>query len=237
VPGGDVMRLMVDRQAALIPTDADTVYRRSGELDYQTSGEGGAAGGFVPDVTRFEAPPGLYRLEVRARNRLNGRLGIYRKFLRVDAYGREALAVSDPQLAWRISEDGGEEKFRKGDAHVIPMPTRAYRKGQSVFVYYEIYNLVRDEFGQTRYQVEYTIRPLEGANRSIISRLAQTLTGKKKEGVAVGYEQVGLADVEPTYVELDLGECYPARHELRVKVTDLNSGKTAAKETQFRVVE
>ena len=231
------MRLMVDRQAALIPTVADTVYRRSGELDYLAARDNWSADGFVPDVTRFEAPPGLYRLEVRARNRLNGRLGIYRKFLRVDGYDRETLAVSDPQLAWRISEDGAEEKFRKGDVHVIPMPTRAYRKGQSVFVYYEIYNLIRDEFGQTRYQVEYTIRPLEGANRSIISRLAQTLTGKKREGVAVGYEQVGLADVEPTYLELDLGECYPAQHELRVKVTDLNSGKTAGKETQFRVVE
>ena len=237
VPEGDVTRLMVDRQAALIPTEADTVFRRAGELDYQVEGNRTHVGGFVPDVVRFEAPPGFYRLEVRARNRLNGRLGIYRKLLRVDAYGQEALELSDLQLAWRVSETPSEDKFSKGGLHVIPMPTRRYRKGENVFVYYEVYNLKRDEFGQTRYKVEYTIRPLEGANRNIIARLAQTLTGKKREEVAVGYEQVGLAEVEATYVELDLDACYPARHELRVMVTDLNSGEVVVKEATFTVVE
>ena len=111
---------------------------------------------------------------------------------------------------------------------MIPIPTRTYPRGRSIFVYYEIYNLVRDEFGQTRYRVVYTIRPVGG---NIISRLVRTFVGKKKE-VGVGYEQIGYGEMETLYMELDLGETTPGRHYLKVSVTDLNSGEEAMVERE-----
>jgi len=108
--------------------------------------------------------------------------------------------------------------------------------GQGVFVYYEVYNLKRDAFGQTRYKVAYTIRRLEGSG-GVIARLAQSFAGGKEE-VAVGYEQVGLAASEPVHVELDLGEqSRPGRYALTVTVTDLNGGGTVEREALFTVAE
>jgi hypothetical protein len=236
VPETDSTRMVVERQAALVSTTADTVYRTGGELIYQDAGDRRAEGAFVPDLVRLEVPSGVYRMEVRARNRLNGRLGIYRKLVVVKDYVKEGLRLSDLQLAWGISEAETVNRFNKGDLQVIPMPTRMYPQGKSVFVYYEIYNLVGDEFGQTKYRVEYTVRPRVGLSvGSIVSRLVQTFTGKKKEEVAVGYEQVGQGESEAAYVELDLGESRPGRHELSVEVTDLNSGQTALREAFFLV--
>ena len=82
------------------------------------------------------------------------------------------------------------------------------------------------------------MRPRAGTNLgSVISRLAQTFSGAKRQQVAVGYEQVGLGESEVAYVELDLGDTYQGRYEVRVEVTDLNSGKMIGRETTFQVAE
>ena len=237
-PKDDLTELIVSRQAALVSSEADTVFRTADQLVYQAQGDRRTRGAFVPDVARLDVPPGVYRMEVRARNRLNGRLGIYRKRVVVKDYGTEELKLSGLQLAWSIVESQEEGKFAKQGLHVIPLPTRTFRQGQSVYVYFEIYNLTRDAFGQTRYQVQYTVRPRAGIGLGgIVAQLAQTFTGKKREEVAVGYEQVGLGESEAAYVELDLGESRTGRYELRVEVTDQNSGKTVGRETAFRVEE
>ena len=229
----DVTRMVVDRQIALIPAEYDTVYRAGGDLIYEAPGRQDGAGAFVPDVVRLEAPPGRYKLEVRARNRLNGRLGIYRKDVKVEAYGPDRLRLSDLELAWRISQGRSGGKFSKGDVQVIPIPTRLFRKGHSVFVYYEAYNLTRDDFGQTKYQVEYTIGPRKGG---IVSRLVRTLAGRQGK-MSVGYEQMGFGESESAYVELDLSACRPGRHYVKVAVTDLVSGEKTEKEAFFQVSE
>jgi GWxTD domain-containing protein len=228
-----VARLVVERHVALISAASDTVYRAGGELVYETPGDRPEKGALVPDLVRLEAPPGDYRLEVRARDRMTGRLGIYRKDTRVEAYDGEGLRLSGLELAWRISERGPADRFSKGALSVIPLPTRTYRRGQSVFVYYEIYNLAQDGDGQTSYQVEYTISPKEGG---VLSRLVRTFS-RKREEVAVGYEGRGFRDTEAAHVELGLKDCQPGRYTLRVAVTDLNGGRTAAKEASFAVAE
>ena len=237
-PEDDLTELVVARQAALVSSEADTVFRTADQLVYQAQGDRRTRGAFVPDVARLEVPPGVYRMEVRARNRLDGRLGIYRKSVVVKDYTTEQLKLSDLQLAWSISESQAEGKFTKQGLQVIPLPTRTFRVGQGVYVYFEIYHLARDGFGQTRYRVQYTVRPRAGIGiGGVVAQLAQTFTGKKREEVAVGYEQVGLGESEAAYVELDLADSGAGRYELRVEVADQNSGDTVARETMFTVEE
>ena len=229
----DVTRLIVNHQVALIPTSADTVYRIGGELIYRETGDRRGSGIFVPDVVRLEVPPGAYRLQVGARDRYTGRLGLYQKETKVEAYGGKGLKMSDLELAWNISEETAVNRFSKGGLHVIPMPTRMYCKGQSVFVYFEAYNLVKDEFGQTKYQVEYIIG---SKKRGILSQFVRTFGGKKKE-VGVRYEQAGLGETEVVYMELDLEDSSPGRYYLKVKVIDLNSGEMVAKVSFFEILK
>jgi GWxTD domain-containing protein len=234
----DVTRMTIRRRVALMPASGDTIYRASAEVFYQKSGDHRDRNAFVPDVVRLEVPPGEYQMEVRGDDEERDRLGIYRKTVDVEAYGTDSLRISDLELAWRITEEQELERFRKGDLEVIPMPTRSFLKGQPVSVYYEIYNLARDEFGQARYKVEFTVRTLVGGDRGgIVSRLVQSFTGSESEQVAIRYEQVGREETQVAYVELDMAKHGSGRYELRVEVTDIESGDVAAKETWFMVAE
>ncbi len=229
--------LVVERSVALMNEQTGAVYRRKGDVRYRNEGDQtGIRGAFVPDVVRLEAPPGYYRLEVHVLDRLSGRQGRYRQMIELEKYQARSMKVSDLELAWRVVEGGPQDKFRKGELHVVPMPTRTYPQGQSIFVYYEIYNLKRDEYGQTRYRVEYTIAPKGKGVGGVVSRLVRTLEGKR-EKVLMGYEQVGAANLETVYTELELGDRNPGRYALEVKITDLNSDQTAVKDALFVVAE
>jgi hypothetical protein len=192
----------------------------------------------VPDILKLDVPPGSYRLEVKALDRTGGRMGIYRQHVEVEAYDADILQVSDLELAWQVKEDIEEQRFRKGDLTVTPMASRTYKAGQSLFVYYEIYNLKQDEFGQTSYRVEYTILRREGVGAgNLISRLVQTFTGREKQEIAIGYERAGEEPFERVFVELDLPGDSSGKHGLRVRVTDLNDETEAAKEAVFQVTQ
>ena len=112
------------------------------------------------------------------------------------------------------------------------MPSRTCQKGQSVFVYYEIHSLVKDEFGQTNYNVSYTI-----TSRDTPGRVAAFLacsggeTGRREE-LAVTYEQQGDAAQEVEYVELELENRPTGKYLLKVRVRDQNSGETAGHQQQ-----
>ena len=117
------------------------------------------------------------------------------------------------------------------------MPTRSYGTGKSVFVYYEIYNLARDEFGQTNYQVSYTITSEDAPGiAGIISSLFRWRAGKREE-LSVTYEQQGTEIQEAEYVELELENRPAGKYLLKVTVADVNSGETAEKDAGFVIAQ
>ena len=160
-------------------------------------------------------------------------MGAYRQHVVVEPYGDDRLQISDLELAWHVAAEKADSRFNKGDLNVVPMPSRTYKKGQSVFVYYEIYNIAKDAFGWTDYYVSYSITSAAPpVTMSNISRLFRWKTGKREE-LAVTYEQQGEAAQEVEYVELDLAELLPGRYTLKVTINDRNAGKSAEKDAVF----
>ena len=235
----DETRLSVERTIALINTETGSIYRSRAPLHFKNAGDvTGIKGAVVPDVIRLDVPPGAYKMEVSVQDLISIGKGRYRQNMEIEAYPQTQLRVSDLELAWQISERKERSKFSKGHLEIIPMPTRTYPRDRSIFVYYEIYNLKRDAFSQTRYRVAYTIRsqekPLLGA---LISQLVKTITKSEDEEIAIDFEQVGRRSSEATYVALDLTACGLGRHTVSVEVTDLESGEKVVKEASFVVAE
>lgn len=231
----DATFLDVERTVAVLNKETGQVYRESGNVRFRRHGDvTQQEGAFVPDLVRLDVPPGHYRMEVEARDKRTGRRGRYRQTIQVEAYPETGLRMSDLELAWRITEDNADGKFSKGELHVVPMPTRTYGKGHSVYVYYEIYNLARDTFGRTRYRIAYTVGKKGESDVSNIARLVR-LRGNRRVEVEVASEQIGTDPTVVEYVALQLGQHNDGRQVLQVAVTDLNSGETVTKDAGFVV--
>ena len=120
------------------------------------------------------------------------------------------------------------------------MASKAYLPGQPVFIYYEIYNLKRDEFGATKYRVSYEVRSLErkSIGAHILGGFGNLLDQRKERGIiTIEYEQIGSESDEQGYLELDMSRSEPGRQLLRIKVTDENNGKSARAIARFKIQE
>ena len=230
----DRTEIKVDRTVALRNPTTGAVYRSEDKVYFEAKGDvTGERSAFVPDLARMDVPPGLYRMEVKIKDHLSVQQGRYRQDVEIESYDRKSLQVSDLELAWRISTSRNEDKFNKGKLWVIPMPTRTYRVGQNVFVYYEIYNLTQDEFGHTNYQVSYTVTSDDKPGPlGIISSLIRWRRGKQEE-LEVTYELKGVDTQEVEYVELKLANRPAGKYALNVTVIDMKSGEMAQKKGSF----
>lgn len=234
----DRTEIDADRTVALRNRTTGAVYRSHELIRFAARGDVTAEpSAFVPDLARMDVPAGLYRMEVKMKDRLSARHARYRQDVEVESYRGTGLQLSDLEMAWRISTSENEDKFSKGRLWVIPMPTRTYTKGQSVFVYYEIYNLSKDEFGQTNYEVSYTVTSNENPGAvGIISSLTRWREGKREE-LSVTYQQQGTEAQEAEYVELELENRPPGKYLLKVTVKDRNIGETVEKEAGFVIAK
>ncbi len=231
---GDRTEIRVDRTVALRNPATGAVYRSEDKVNFAAKGDVTAErSAFVPDLARMDVPPGRYRMEVKIKDNLSVQHGRYRQDIEIESYERDSLQVSDLELAWRISSRKDKDKFNKGALWVIPMPTRTYRVGQNVFVYYEIYNLRQDEFAQTNYRVSYTVTKEDNLSPlGIITSLIRWKKGKREE-LEVTYEMEGEDPMEVEYVELKLENRPAGKYFLNVSVVDLKSGETAWKKASF----
>ena len=155
----------------------------------------------------------------------------------VQDYSLEGLGLSDIEIAGRIEPDSSA--VGKGGLKVLPMPSRTFKKGQPVLIYYEVYGLSKDEFGQTRHRVDYRIKARKGKLRAVrvLRALGRLLRFEEKSIVTISYERTGVDPDEHNYLEIDPGDSKIGVYELTVSITDLISEQTAEKSATFLIGE
>ena len=185
------------------------------------------------DRVHLELAAGSYELAVQMWRLNTDILGVYRQAVDLYDFTGDGLMLSDLQVAQMIHEidEKSDPKFARGKWMIVTSPSRTFYSGDPVFVYFEIYNLNRNAFGATRYEVSFTIGAKEATT------LTQAKIRKKDgESVAVQYEQTGTDTWIADYVELNVGPVRPGRYVLHMTVKDHISGQTASREGVFRVV-
>ena len=103
----------------------------------------------------FRVAPGTYHLVGEVRDRERGSIGTFREergFATVDS----SLAMSDLLLATQI-ETGSPFPEKRSHLNVVANPLRTYHRSEPAFIYLEVYNLKRDEYGRTQYEISYRI--------------------------------------------------------------------------------
>ena len=235
----------VMRSAALTDPVVDQTYRdeRKFFLDetfLQTSVDTSRGWqNLVLDIAAIEAPPGTYELGLRVREAETRRFQIYQQQIILEDYSRADLNLSDIELAWSISDETPSEGvFVKQGLNIMPMSVWAFPEKHPAFLYFEIYHLSRDEFGQTHYRVTYDIQSKDQKSRGarVLAGLGRLL-GKEEgeQGVSVTYDQTGNTTDGLSYVELNLDGAGKGDHEVQVTVEDLVSGVQVRKKTTFGI--
>ncbi|MDP6037069.1 MAG: GWxTD domain-containing protein, partial [Candidatus Latescibacteria bacterium] len=99
--------------------------------------------------------PGNYDILVEARDQHTGSIATFREN-RTLTLSDTSLAMSDLFLARHIREKTSYPKSRT-DLAIEPNPIRTYGSSDPVYVYLEVYNLTRNDFGKTRFDITYHI--------------------------------------------------------------------------------
>lgn len=98
---------------------------------------------------------GNYNILVEARDKQTGAIATFREPQTFVAH-KTTLAMSDLFLARRIQEEKPFPEVRS-DLSILPNPRRTYNPTDPVYVYLEVYNLIQNEFGRTRFDITYHI--------------------------------------------------------------------------------
>ena len=153
---------MLDREVVVYDRSLRPVFRDSVRVA-EAIGEQAEKGTLMVDQVRAALSPGQYLLAAQVRDPISRKVQVHKTYVTVPSFRGEALALSDLELAGQIVEVGEQAgKFQKGDLRVVPLPSKTFAKAQPVYLYYEVYNLSQDAFGQTRYRVEYRLKGVQG---------------------------------------------------------------------------
>jgi GWxTD domain-containing protein len=200
---------------------------------------GTSSGTLMIDQVRVPMKSGPHFLAVQVRDPLSDKIQIFKGEVYIDKYRDGVLGVSDLELAGDVRDAVREGKFVKGEVQVVPLPSKTFLKGQPVYVYYEVYNLTRDAFGQTKYRVDYVLKGQDASSvgARIFGGLGKLLgQASQTDGVTISYEHLGEVDWESIYVGLDVTSVDKPEVELTVVVTDLNAPATLQVEKAIHFV-
>jgi hypothetical protein len=228
--------VIVERRVALLDDRMDETSLAKESLAIPVSDRRRGRSLMATDRVDLAVRSGTYELAVQAWRLGTDLLQVYRQSIEVPDFTGDRLMLSDLQIAQRITESvaGGDSTFVRGRWSILPAPSRLFYPGDSQFVYFEIYNLARDEFGATRFEVAYEVRLTEPGGAKAIPFIPR-IRRRTGEAVEVRFEQIGTESTVSDYVQLDLGRVEKGRYVLQMNVTDLVSGETASREGVFKI--
>ncbi|MDA0378340.1 MAG: tetratricopeptide repeat protein [Bacteroidetes bacterium] len=180
------------------------------------------------DTEHMSTPPGHHEISVEFETVGGGTVAVQRREVDVHDYSGSALSMSDILLSYRIEEsfDGrpvsGSDILRKG-LSIQPAPWTVYGTDQPIYIYFEVYNLMLDAEGVSRYQVEAELTPRQSG--SGVGRAIRNLFGGGGQGVSTGVPISVESTEDGQYLILDAENLESGLYTLRVTIQDQVSGR------------
>lgn len=192
--------------------------------------------------TRLESIPGEYTLSTLVIDPETGRRASLEEKIVLPDYSGNDLMISDILPAASISDARPDQtgRFIRGDLEIIPLPGRNIGSDQPLFIYFEIYNLSLNQFGTTRYRIEYSVSEIRSTVAPVL-RIYQGLKNllgidRQQAVLSSEFEQSSIRMDTSTYLEIDISEPPAGVYLLTIKVTDMIGGQTASSGLTFRTL-
>ncbi len=238
---GEGQRARVDLGIAMFDENWNEIVRTNEIREFQSAAAvEQVEGNVMVDMNMLRTLPGTYNFAISVADMNSGRIGVVRDSLVVEDFSQRTLAVSDIEMAGRISQRRGGRFYREG-VEIIPLPTRTYTLEQKIFIYYELYNLTKDEFGTTQFQVTYTVQPVEAGRRQNVLASAWRGLGRlvglgRSETVSIELDvEYGISAQENKWLELQFQAPKPGLYQLTLTARDMITDATYSRTQQFMV--
>ncbi|SVC27573.1 uncharacterized protein METZ01_LOCUS280427, partial [marine metagenome] len=180
--------------------------------------------------------PGQHHFAIQITDNHSRRTSVVRQPLQVQTYVPDRLALSDIRLVNRI-ENNATGMFVRGRRRLIPNPAGVFVVNRPVTLYFEVYNLMKNEVGHTAANIEYTVFPLSGDTPPMLTASGQPLI-HRSEGRESALLQKEEGTEETLYrdVAIEMTGVKPGRYALRITVNDLNRTQSVNTSVIFRFV-
>lgn len=124
------------------------------------AGEDSLRGRYLLSKSTLMVEPGDYHLIAEVQDIGTRSIGTFRDTFAL-ATADSLPAMSDLLVATGIEMDDPFPE-RREDLRLALNPLQTFYRSESVYVYFEVYNLARDDFGRTKYEITYRIgQPVE----------------------------------------------------------------------------
>lgn len=173
------------------------------------------------DICRFRLEPGEYAAAISLFDFHSGKTGIYKIPFWVLDYHRGEEPASDLMLALDITRSADSARFTKDGYRIVPQPGRAFRRGKTLFFYYELYNLRQDQEGFCRVSATYYI--VFKDSRRALRAEPEVL---ERRGTSLRHAS-----------GLPLSDLKPGDYVLLAEFQDMNSGKARTLIRRFNIYE
>jgi len=144
------------------------------------------------------------------------------------------LAVSDIELADRIEPATGAGEFVKNGLEVVPNPRKRFRRRNPAFLYFEVYNLRRDQEGKTAFSIEYTLTLVKG-KKGGVKKLFGIFGGGGKSSITVRIDREGTTSDSIEHMAVDVSKLKPGEYTLEVRVEDKNARTSATRKAKVKL--
>jgi len=179
-------------------------------------------------VSAFNLDPGHYVFKIGVKDNLSGKIGVQEREFEVKSLAKDELGISSVEFAQEVekAKPGEESGFLKETLKMLvtPHPSRTYRLGDTLSVYFNIYNLKVDNAKRPRFKITYKFKR-EG-DRRIMRRIVD---GERVEGV----NQSHLYSFDVT----EENKFKVGNYTLFIKVTDELSNKAIETKEPFKIVK
>ena len=228
VTDGQQPQVVLEHAVALADSAYRVVYRNAQKVQHFVD-TSNVVTQEVVDITRQDIPAGMYHLTLTVTDVMTARQGVLALDVAIDDYGEKRLHISDLMLVKSMSDTLHHTRFRRGNWQVVPNPRRVVRAPNPLAFYCEVYNLAKDDFGQTRYRVTTAVKAAETEQRRAPGTVDQP-------EVALSYTQVGNSEWERLPLEVHLEHAQTGQNRLFVIIEDLVAGTQVAKDTFFQYI-
>ena len=187
-----------------------------------------AVSGFVMRES-FPLPPGQYYSELQVIDNIGHKRAIHKSRLISPDYFQDRLQLSDVLLTREIDESKSSPFERNGiplDPHMFyAFPGESY-----IGVYFEVYNLLLDDAGKSRYQVSFTLQhtDLDKPTSGTVFAFVKNLFMDKRQ-VTSQFDSEGRTPDDYIYMNLLFPERESGAYDLIIRVKDMASGQVAVR--------